>query len=52
MQRSFIDTGSAPEIQKRIEHQKLSALLGLCEAARCRRQVMLDYFGDAVRALQ
>ena len=47
MQRSFIDTGGAPEIQKRIEHQKLSALLGLCEAARCRRQVMLDYFGDA-----
>lgn len=46
LQRSFIDTGGAPENQKRIEHQKLGALLGLCEAARCRRQVMLDYFGD------
>ncbi|MEQ1889095.1 MAG: DNA helicase RecQ [Alphaproteobacteria bacterium] len=46
MQRSFIETGNAPENQKRIEHQKLGALLGLCEAARCRRQVMLDYFGD------
>ena len=47
MQRGFIEAGGAPENQKRIEHQKLSALLGLCEAARCRRQVMLDYFGDA-----
>ncbi len=46
MQRSFIETGGAPDNQKRIEHQKLGALLGLCEAARCRRQVMLDYFGD------
>jgi len=47
MQRSFIETGGAPEQQKRIEYQKLAALLGLCEAARCRRQVMLDYFGDS-----
>ncbi len=50
LQRSFIDTGGAPENQKRIEHQKLGALLGLCEAAGCRRQVMLDYFGDASAA--
>lgn len=46
MQRNFIEEGGAPDIQKRIEHQKLSALLGLCEAARCRRQIMLEYFGD------
>ncbi len=46
MQRNFIDSSSAPDVQKRIEHQKLNALLGLCEAAKCRRQVMLDYFGD------
>ena len=46
MQRSFIDGGNAPEAQKRIEHQKLNALLGLCEAARCRRQIVLEYFGD------
>ncbi len=46
MQRGFIESGGAPENQKRIEHQKLSALLGLCEAAGCRRQVMLEYFGD------
>ena len=46
MQRNFIDTSEAPEAQKRIEHQKLNALLGLCEAACCRRQVILEYFGD------
>ncbi|MBI1215812.1 MAG: DNA helicase RecQ [Alphaproteobacteria bacterium] len=47
MQRNFIAESSAPEAQKRIEHQKLNALLGLCEAAGCRRQVVLDYFGDS-----
>jgi ATP-dependent DNA helicase RecQ len=46
MQRSFIDGSDAPDTQKRIEHRKLDALLGLCEAACCRRQVLLEYFGD------
>jgi ATP-dependent DNA helicase RecQ len=46
LQRSFIDQSAAPDNQKRIEHQKLNALLGLCEAVNCRRQVILEYFGD------
>ena len=46
-QRRFIDEGDAPEAQKRIEHRKLNALLGLCESAACRRQILLEYFGDA-----
>ena len=46
MQRNFIEASNAPDTQKRIEHQKLNALLGLCEAASCRRQVVLEYFGD------
>jgi ATP-dependent DNA helicase RecQ len=45
-QRHFIESSDAPEAQKRIENQKLNALLALCEAHRCRRQIMLDYFGD------
>jgi ATP-dependent DNA helicase RecQ len=42
----LIEGGDAPERQRRIERQKLSALLGYCEAARCRRQVLLGYFGE------
>jgi ATP-dependent DNA helicase RecQ len=46
MQRRFVDESDAPDAQKRIEHRKLNALLGLCEAASCRRQILLAYFGD------
>ncbi len=44
--RNFIEESKALENQKRIEHQKLNALLGLCEAVTCRRQIILEYFGD------
>jgi ATP-dependent DNA helicase RecQ len=46
MQRTWIEESGAPEAQKRIQHHKLNALLGLCEAASCRRQILLGYFGD------
>jgi ATP-dependent DNA helicase RecQ len=46
MQRSFIENSEAPDLQKRIWQQKLNSLLGLCEAATCRRQLLLAYFGD------
>ncbi|MEN6521101.1 MAG: DNA helicase RecQ [Armatimonadota bacterium] len=45
--RSLIDSSYADDAHKRLEHRKLSALLGLCEAATCRRQILLSYFGDA-----
>jgi len=45
--RSMISDGEADEARQRVEHHKLSALLGFCETARCRRQVLLEYFGDA-----
>jgi ATP-dependent DNA helicase RecQ len=35
------------ERQKRIEFQKFEALLGFCESVRCRRSVLLSYFGEA-----
>jgi ATP-dependent DNA helicase RecQ len=46
MQRQWIETSDAPDVQKRIQNQKLGALLGLCETATCRRQVLLNYFDD------
>lgn len=46
MRRQMIAGSDAPEEQKRIEHHKLGALLGYCEAAHCRRQILLQYFGD------
>jgi ATP-dependent DNA helicase RecQ len=45
-QRNFVEESNAPENQKRIERQKLNALLGLCESSNCRRKVLLEYFGD------
>ncbi len=44
--RGFIESSEASDAQKRIERHKLNALLGLCETARCRRQILLEYFGD------
>ncbi len=43
----FIDSSQAADQQKHVERQKLSALLGYCETTRCRRQVLLEYFGDS-----
>jgi ATP-dependent DNA helicase RecQ len=48
--RQFIDESEASDRQKRVEHQKLDALLGYCETTRCRRQVLLAYFGDTLDA--
>lgn len=45
--RNRIDESAAPEEQKRIERQKLDAMLAYCEAAGCRRTVLLNYFGEA-----
>lgn len=42
----LIDSSDADEDHKRLEHRRLSTLLGLCETASCRRQVLLKYFGD------
>jgi ATP-dependent DNA helicase RecQ len=48
--RQMIANSDSPEEQKRVEHHKLGALLGYCEAAQCRRQVLLKYFGDEAGA--
>jgi ATP-dependent DNA helicase RecQ len=44
--RRFITEGGSGGDRQRVEHHKLNALLGFCEAPRCRRQVLLQYFGE------
>ncbi len=44
--RQMIDNGEAPEERKRLERQKLDALLGYCESSTCRHQTVLRYFGE------
>ncbi len=46
MRRAFIDDSERTDEQKRFEHQRLNALLAICEAASCRRQALLRYFGE------
>ena len=44
--RRMIDEGDASEQYKRVPGAKLDAMLGLCEAASCRRALLLAYFGE------
>ena len=46
LQHARIAESGADEGQKILESQRLTALLAYCEAPRCRRQVLLDYFGE------
>jgi ATP-dependent DNA helicase RecQ len=46
MRRAVIDDSERTDEQKRFEHQRLNALLAICEAAGCRRQALLRYFGE------
>ena len=47
LRRAQIDEGAAPPDRKAADHTRLNALLGLAEALKCRRQVLLGYFGEA-----
>jgi len=44
--RQMLLSGDAPEERKRVELQKLDALLGFCESTTCRHQTILRYFGE------
>jgi len=50
LRRSQIDEGLAPPERKEADHGRLNALLGLAEARRCRRRVLLRYFGEETEA--
>ncbi|SDH64272.1 DNA helicase RecQ [Roseospirillum parvum] len=46
LRRRWIAMSEADAAHKRVENQKLDALIALCEAPDCRRQSLLAYFGE------
>jgi ATP-dependent DNA helicase RecQ len=46
-QRRLIDQSDGDEAFRHVANAKLDAMLGLCETVNCRRQYLLDYFGEA-----
>lgn len=42
----MIEGSQGDEQFKSIQHRKMEAMLGYCETTRCRRQVLLGYFGE------
>jgi len=46
--RQMVQASEAEPERKKIEQRKLEAMLGFCEATRCRRKILLNYFGDAL----
>ncbi|HEB28141.1 MAG TPA: DNA helicase RecQ [Porticoccus sp.] len=46
--RQMMGNSEGSEEHKRAEQHRLNAMLGLCEITSCRRQVLLNYFGDVL----
>jgi ATP-dependent DNA helicase RecQ len=44
--RQMLDASDGDDRFKRIQQRKMEAMLGFCETTRCRRQVLLAYFGE------
>jgi ATP-dependent DNA helicase RecQ len=45
--RQLLEQSSAADEQKKLERERLEALLAYCEHADCRRPALLGYFGEA-----
>jgi len=46
--RQMMASSAGNEEHKRAEQHRLNAMLGLCEITSCRRQSLLNYFGDTL----
>jgi ATP-dependent DNA helicase RecQ len=44
--RQMLEASEGDEQFKRIQRTKMEAMLGYCETTKCRRQVLLNYFGE------
>lgn len=44
--RQMIQSSQGDDQFKNIQHRKMEAMLGYCETTKCRRQVLLNYFGE------
>ena len=46
LRRMQIEQNEASEDSKRVDRNRLNALISLCESSSCRRRTLLGYFGD------
>ena len=46
MLKQMMESSDADDAHKRVEHHKLQSMLGFSEITTCRRQALLNYFGD------
>ena len=44
--RHWLNESTAPEAIQKVEAQKLNAMLAFAETSQCRRQILLQYFGQ------